>query len=793
MSDSVRESKIGSVIFSALTTYALAGLFTGNLKLLDEQGPVIVSGLLWKLALAAAVIIWTMTAVWRRNLVPARVMNIAFLRRLFGSRVALKPVVFVFGLALVLAGDYMTKHFVFYAYHAHSLINPLSMLGLGLVLALIWVLFARKNPENVLFSPLVLLLCQAAITLVFIRHTAGRLILSDDHPSFLYRLNLVMDNFPNIPFYNPEWNAGSTAYDSLSTGTLNVFFLSWPLLKLWGEFARLEHAAVYTYLIAYLFVLIVPWSVWTAARLLGLSRPSATAAAILALGPSLLYFEWMLKFGTMGFLVSTGLFPLAFALSAKLLFGPRPRWRDVPLAAGATSLCLFWMLSFVFFIPLGVYSLLCFHETFSPSRRAKAAVFVLLIALVNGPWAYAYTKAFDVVELVSRSSLPGSTTTAVDHAGQHQMNHGHESPNAHEQQVKTAYTAKITRAYKKFRGMLAQINPVVFFLFLPAFFLISERKYRTALAATIGWLLLVSASGYFYKPQLELNRMVIPASLLMALLAGAGTVYILQQFASASGSSRKKALAVLPVTVLTGMFFISPLNVAQIYLQRSDHFYALSTPEVSNLVNAIRRLPDRGRTFFFGFSLHRLGASSTEGRDGGHLAPLPRMTGKSMYAMVPVHSVWSSVEAVPAEFRAERDAGIEQFLDLINASAVAAFSANWKHFLSTRPNYRLEYQDGMISLFSRENAPNNWFLQGSGEITKIADDRVELIASTPEAIIKFRWVKLLKSSPTAGVTIEPFPVYVEDLGGGKKQQVSFIKLKIADKLLGQKITLGFHL
>jgi hypothetical protein len=53
----------------------------------------------------------------------------------------------------------------------------------------------------------------------------------DDHAMFIFRLKLLRENFPSIPFWSPLWNAGFDARDFFATGALNVFLLAAPLVS----------------------------------------------------------------------------------------------------------------------------------------------------------------------------------------------------------------------------------------------------------------------------------------------------------------------------------------------------------------------------------------------------------------------------------------------------------------------------------------------------------------------------------------------------------------------------------
>jgi len=97
------------------------------------------------------------------------------------------------------------------------------------------------------FQPALLALVQLAISFYFLHYVHGRLLIGDDHPSFLYRLQLLMARFPAIPFYSPEWNAGVSRARLLATGAL-AYFCFPAGTEVLGRLLLLEHAGIYTFL-----------------------------------------------------------------------------------------------------------------------------------------------------------------------------------------------------------------------------------------------------------------------------------------------------------------------------------------------------------------------------------------------------------------------------------------------------------------------------------------------------------------------------------------------------------------
>ena len=173
-----------------------------------------------------------------------------------------------------------------------------EMVLLGVILTVLLYLRSLYQMQDLnRFWTWFILLAQIGCSLCFLSVAKSRLLFSDDHPSFLYRLHLLREHFPFIPFYNSDWNAGYSAREFFPSGVLNVFSVSFPFLYLAPSFARFEDAFRYNYLIPYIFIFLVPWSVYVAARIFKVTHRGACIAALFALGPSMAYFEWLLKYG----------------------------------------------------------------------------------------------------------------------------------------------------------------------------------------------------------------------------------------------------------------------------------------------------------------------------------------------------------------------------------------------------------------------------------------------------------------------------------------------------------------
>jgi len=201
------------VVVLVLLSYGLLGCMTGPLRLLGDAGPL-VSDWSWQLSLMAGAVVW-MFSRHRSQLPLAAQVGCALI------------------VCLPLASNFIERKFVY----LNGIQEMYSLLLLAVIAALLQLFVsARSEQPAELTQPITLLIAtQALIAGVFISYADGRLLFSDDHPSFLYRLQLLMDEFPSIPFYNTEWNAGYSAREFFPSGVLNVFFLSAPILYFFGD------------------------------------------------------------------------------------------------------------------------------------------------------------------------------------------------------------------------------------------------------------------------------------------------------------------------------------------------------------------------------------------------------------------------------------------------------------------------------------------------------------------------------------------------------------------------------
>ena len=593
----------------------------------------------------------------------------------------------VFGFLLpvlfsILCSDSILGKFGFYGNTA----NFVDCFLVGLLVALFFGASSSKYryqsiSKGINFGTLILV--QILVSLAFLSHARGRLLFSDDHPSFLYRFLLLAEHFPDIPFYNPDWNMGYLAREFFPSGILNAFFLVSPVIAIFGPETLKEHPQLYSALIPYLFVIIIPLSVYAASKLMRFDGAVSVVAGIFSLAPTVAVFEWVLKYGTIGFCLSAGLIPLTMGLAVRISISDRaPRWWQV-FALLVLSFCVFtWSLSFLAFIPVSIYALWRYDYLLRWDRVGKILVFVMLFSIINGPWMTIFVQESNVLGFLKRDQLPGVELT--------------ETQSKQESKAHKPAKLDIDKVIAKLRGLLARFNPVILLLGLGGVFLLRRKRSIWVIGSSCLWLFFIAAVGSFIKPQLELHRMSIPASYLLCIPSAAAVVYLLERASlnyNVSGLFWQffaRLVQTLYVSFLLSLLF-SPVYVSAInYQNRGTEKFAFSGGDFEGLTAAISRYPKEGRVFFLGFILHELEARTRTSQDGGHVAPIPHLTGREAIASEFYHTRWSAVDPIPEVFRKRGRDGVEEYLDLVNAKLVVTFLPEWSVYCASKPEtYRL--------------------------------------------------------------------------------------------------------
>lgn len=591
-----------------------------------------------------------------------------------------------------------------------------------------------KKGQAIRFFTLWPLIVVALLVWSFKIASNGSLLFSDDHAMFLFRLKLLKENFPNIPFWSPLWNAGFDARDFFATGALNFFLLFSPLIYLFNV------EQVYSFIVATLLWVITPLSVFSASRLLSLSKKGSAIATTLAVCSSLFWYRWCLKYGTVGFITSTALFPLVFAISVRLLHTESPKWRTIITFALISSLMLLWSPSGLALIPVAALALTRAPTLIFSKRHVLTA---LLILAINLPWMAIMWRVSNLGHFLnSEQTASVAPPTPVANEGdrgnvtaplpQPPPNNGTIYRHGRGQ-------FNLKKALNNWHNNSNSLNPLILILAIPAIISFPGLGKRY-LVSTLVWLVGLGTVGVSIKPQLELDRMVVIASIL-------ATIPIGHLIAQAILSANRGTTWRLSAATICSFLIISPFAATSIVLNRSDDTYSFMSNEAIQLRDVIANNTAGGRAFFSGCVLHEL--------SGGHLAPLAIWTNIPMYATSYAHNIWWYTQPIPQNQLQRGDQGVRDFLDGINATLVLAHEPAWIEYLQKRPaEYQQIWRGESFFAFKRINYTSNYTLNGSLSDVKFTTNSATFTTLSEALILKFRYLPFLKAS---GCKVAPAP------------------------------------
>lgn len=651
-----------------------------------------------------------------------------------------RPSGFAFALGLLFFSEWLT--------YDYSLLKGPSIRGEILLGFLVCFTLFRHRIQP--FNPLLLLGICLLLILIFFNAAQGRMLFSDDHPVFYYRLQLLKENFPYIPFYNPLWNAGIDARDFFATGSLNIFSIFAPLIY----FSELQNS--YNLIVGLVLFGLLPLTCFFAAKKLELAAPGPTIAALLGISSSLVWYQWALKYGAMGFVTSCALLPLTFALAIKFTSRTRElNLFEAVLLALLTTLTLFWSLAGIIFIPLFAIALLRLRTIL---RKRYALMICSSILLLSLPWMILFVASTDLsgfltlkppklergikkdegLPIVIKDHIPNQITSHSIRGGGHRFS-----------------GSKTIKALREFAG---KTNPIILLMFIPGLTLLSFRFAKWTLVITLIWLTTLGSAIAGIRPQLELERMLIVAALLATIPAAAAIGVIFRQIPRAS----------FLAAVIAGYLFASPLSVAFVINNRSMERYNFVSETVTDLAEAIRHYGGEGRTVFPGFILHHL--------NQGHIAPLIFWSEKPIVASTPFHNLWWYTELVPASIQAEGNQKIEEYLDLLNTTAVVANERKWFNYFNGAPErYQLVWRSDAFTVYKRRQPTPTYFLEGEGTFLGQTNNKATFSLQQPSAVLKFTYFPFLE--------VEGCNISGQLVAGGK------VFVKLSDCPVNQELVL----
>ena len=685
----------------------LFSIFRGPLILWGQNGTVVVPAGSF-LLLGGVLLILGTSVVGRKDFVLTDFLNLKV-----GS----------IGLLLVFWSDWLS--FRFNLFQGPSIRGELILAFGGAVFLLFFRLGRKLLPLLVLSFPCLLFL-------VYFQEANGRSLFSDDHTAVFYRLALLKENFPHIPFYNPLWNGGIDARDFFATGILNFYFLFYPVLALLGPDES------YAFLVGVVVFLFLPASTYAASRLHGLSRSEACLAVGLSIASSLLWYRWCLKYGAMGFVVSTAILPLNLAFVARLFQRKSLLAWEWGAFLLTLSLMFFWTLSLLVFLPLGIYALVSQREIFF-SRRFQG--FLLAFLLLNVPWVLVFLDSSKVLEFlkVKAPTLEEQAEDAQDRERADSLPVGKSSSEKIHSSAAVqgrAHSISGKAVTKSIRNFATNSNPLLLFLAIPGILLLPRKESRSTFGITAGWLLFLGAVCAPTLPQLELERMLVILGVVLAVPVGGALMRLLQD--AEHGGASKILLAAVPFSFV----LVSGPSVSSVIRNRSLEHYAWADGTVQEMIDTIREFGGNGRVVFSGFVLHELSQ--------GHLAPLAYWTNHPLVASSPFHNRWVYTNVIPEGFMDGGAEGPERYFDIMNTTAVLAHEREWRQYFAARPDrYQYIRNVGRFQFFTRKGPSDGYFLKGKGEILEQNSHQIRLRVDESDAVIKFSFFPFLTASGCA--------------------------------------------
>lgn len=631
---------------------------------------------------------------------------------LLGSRGARRPegesAAWVLGLCLALAVSSDL-------FRAHWFPWQVGLL-FGAALPLAALLAARPRPIGARSLLALLLLGQAGLAAAFLLHTGAAALTRDDHPSFLYRLQLLRELFPAVTGFDPRWNAGRLITETATTGVLTVAPL-W--LGLAGLFPGVGTDRLYTPFLAVLFLGLWPWMFYVSVRLFGGDRRASLCGALLALYPGSQFFVHLLSWGVFPSLIAMGLAVPAAGGLYRLAIHPEPDRRAGPLLAASVGLAAWWPASSFTFFPVGLIAAGAL-PFLAPARRRAVLLWGGIGLVLALPAARAVLLGGEFANI---SGLQRS--------------------------------ASLLPAWSAVRANLAhvgQISPLVLALGLPGAFALRRRPLALGVSLCALALLLLITVGHEYRRQFQLVRLVDALGFLLTVPAALAAGWLLGLGERRLAPVRALVLAALGVSLLSaGMYWTN----------RGFAPYKTLEPANRDFVELLRReVPPQGRVFWGGVTMHSFA--------GGHIAALPYLSGRMMLAADFYHfhpaELEEGYDLRPRWWRSrEHPERTEEYFEHFNVSHVATINRGWRRLLESRPE-RYELVTVVpggsfeLALYRRRNFRDSLVERGQAVVTVLPGRiRLEGLRGGEEVLLRFAWAPGLRSRPPAALEPEELP------------------------------------
>lgn len=546
----------------------------------------------------------------------------------------------------------------------------------------------------------------------FFLESDGRLLFNDDHSAFLYRLAQLKSEFPFIPFYNPDWNGGVEAREFFPSGILNLFLLSMPLLYFF------DTVTIYNWLIVILLFIIVPLTSIFSTRIARAEEPAPVITGLLSIGASWVWYRWGLSYGTLGFLTSAALVPLNLSLIGRIIEDPlKFPTKLLVLFTLTFSLTLLWPLGILMLAPAVIAVILKLRTVLADKRFL---ICFSLLFIFHIPWMIVFMEASQVATFVGLYEVPQTA----------------ESTNTHiqgqENDLQQLWNPE--NLLKEIRKNVEAVNPAILLLFLPGIWLFGNRAFRWTFIASLIWMFTLALLAAPLIPQLELHRFYLVLWLLLAQPAA----LTITSLANSTTGNRKQIVARIAFALTGAVLLYTPVLLYLITTNKTEIRFHFADETLTELSKAINNYGGDGRVLFAGFILHEMAH--------GHVAPLPLFVDKPLIASSYQHSFWQYTDVIPDHYRARKDKGVEEYLNLYNVSSIVTHERFWRRWFTKRSRkYQPVWKYKNFTLFQRIDHQSNYFLTGNGSITQASQNRVVLLPKSPEAVIKFNYFNFLEA------------------------------------------------
>jgi hypothetical protein len=591
----------------------------------------------------------------------------------------------------------------------------------ALVITALW-----HRKEKFLFSTS-LVISSVCLIFTFLSVSKGNFLYSDDHSVVVYRLSLLKENFPFIPFYNPFWNMGLDARDFFATGVLNLFTLWAPLIYLF------DVRSIYNIIISGTLFIIGPALIFYACRIERYRDPIPAIASLLSFATSLFWYRWAFKYGSMGFVTSTLFIPLNIVFAIKILREEVLTRRQWIFATISFSLMLCWSLTGLIFLPAIIFGLFKFPSLI---KRKEVQKFIAALLIINVPWIVLFLSVSKVNTFMALHEKSHGTAEVASESQDETIAPPvitKKQPNAFVKGSAKKITPQIV--LKNSRELFNPMNITVLIFGLFAVFFAFRKEWLTAIH--VFWLLTLGLIVAPKLPQLELDRMIIILGFVLCIPAA-------RLLSDATEILRHKKLGRVLVSIPLALILSGIGSVSGIIYNRSPEKYFFADSVYYELSKVIQNNAQGGRAVFAGFVLHEL--------NQGHLAPLMQEAKTPLVASTLFHNVWRYTELMPAEYLRRGNIGFEDYFSRVNATLVIAHEKKWRTYFRAHPEqYTLLGIYGVFNVFKRKHL-SNYILEGKGNIISQTSNSVTLTLDEPNALLSFQYFPFLKTNSSCQMT-----------------------------------------